>query len=119
MNPVNRPPATRPHGCFPRIPMTHGESRAASMLKISPSNDQQRLRSPAHNLPAYIRFDRPALAKDIQGWLDRPESNFGWFFTSAVSIVEFASREDEPNATVLTVYTGNPDAPRAFWTPCW
>jgi hypothetical protein len=66
------------------------------------------------SLPAYLRFNSSALAKDIQGWLDGSESNFGWFFYSTVSIVEFASREDEQNAPELTVFTGNPDGPRAF-----
>ena len=78
------------------------------------------------SLPAFIRFDSPVLAKDLQGWLDRPESNFGWFFSSSVddcydqlgntcdSVVPFASREDQQNAPELTLFTGQPDAPRAF-----
>jgi len=50
---------------------------------------------------------------DVQGWLDKPVSNFGWMLRSQSELTRytnrrFASREDTNNAPALTIEFRDP-----------
>lgn len=80
-------------------------------------------------------FRTPDLLADVQKWIDRPLTNHGWMVYNPgeasiaccrtgedgkpqnfipFSAVEVASREDEENAPLLVIGTGNPEAPIAI-----
>jgi hypothetical protein len=69
------------------------------------------------------------LAGDVQLWIDQPEGNFGWLLANPrestleirngvtnyyPNLVYIASREDSELAPELSVFFGNPSAPRVF-----
>ena len=68
------------------------------------------------NSGAYRIESTASLVADVQAWLDRPESNFGWMLLGqneaiAQTVRTFASREDTARTPVLEVEytTGTPD----------
>lgn len=56
----------------------------------------------------YLFASTPRLVADVQGWLDRPEENFGWMLRPRDESIRFTARrfgarEDENQAPLLTL----------------
>jgi hypothetical protein len=68
----------------------------------------------------YTWSSTDALVADVQGWLDHPESNFGWFVFGNESAVKTAKRfnsREHPTASSRPTLTVNYAAPAGSITP--
>ncbi len=58
-----------------------------------------------------VVWSTPALAADVQAWLDQPASDFGWILIAqneATAAVRFSSREGAPIPSLVVNYTEPP-----------
>jgi hypothetical protein len=70
-----------------------------------------------------ISFSDPDLVRDVQEWIDNPQSNKGWLLLSGLEEqstpnnsvrIQFNSRENAQGSPSLTIFLGNPNAPKIF-----